>query len=65
MARITDDPVRDAEAWIREQDKVLERRPRCSYCDEPIIDDWYYDIEGEIICQYCVEDRKRRVDDDC
>lgn len=59
--RITDDPIRDAEAWITEQDKALAKLPRCDYCGEPIQDDYYFDIQGDRVCQHCIDEMKKEV----
>lgn len=44
--------------WERYQnslDQRLARRPVCSICDEHIQDDEFYNINGEYICQNCME----------
>lgn len=51
----TDDPIADAERHIAEQEKQLDRLPRCSYCDEPIQDDFAYYINDEWICEKCMD----------
>ena len=45
------------DAWSRHQDQMereLAERQRCSECDEPITDDYCYLINGEYICQDCM-----------
>ena len=54
--RITDDPLRDFDAWDREREAELSRLPKCEKCNNPIQDDYYYDIEGDILCGDCVDD---------
>lgn len=52
--------------WVqhdRRQQKQLERLPVCAYCDEPIQDDFYYEIEGEIICKHCLDENFRKTID--
>lgn len=61
--RITDNPVADAERWIEEQDKELENAPRCDYCGE-VLYDYYFDIMGDYVCESCINDMKRTVDDE-
>ena len=34
-----------------EQEKALAERPCCEYCGKPIQDDYYYEINGDIICE--------------
>ena len=60
--RVTDDAIRDAEAWITEQDRKLAKLPKCDYCGEPIQDDYYFDIMGDRVCESCVENMKRRTE---
>lgn len=43
-----------------EQQRLLERLPRCSLCDEPITEDYAYYIEGEWICCGCMESEFKR-----
>lgn len=57
----TDDPIADYEAWDAEQQRRLESRPICSECDEPIQDDEAYYINGEWICQNCMDTYRREV----
>lgn len=47
-----------------EQERKLARLPVCSYCDEPIQDDFCYEIDGELICEDCLNDNHRRNTDD-
>lgn len=54
----TDDPVRDAEAYANYMEEVAEEnRHICDKCGEPIEDrcDSYYEIEGEIWCEDCID----------
>ena len=34
-----------------EQEAALEKLPVCSFCGEPIQDDYYFEIDGEIYCE--------------
>lgn len=43
------------EAHDREQEQRLAKRPVCDYCQEPIQDDFYYEINGENICEHCLD----------
>lgn len=52
----SDDPVRDAELHMEEQQAWLDSRPKCEYCGEPIQDDEAYEIEGVLVCENCVMD---------
>lgn len=48
------------EAHDREQEAELEKLPVCDCCGERIQDEYYYDIDGEILCEECLKDRYRR-----
>ena len=56
----TDDPVRDAERYIDQQEEWLARRPICSDCGEYIQDDHYYSMNDEPICPTCMENHYRK-----
>lgn len=43
------------EAKDREETQWLERRPKCDYCREPIQEEYMYHINGEFICENCLE----------
>lgn len=38
----------EAEAW-------LQKLPRCGFCDERIQDDYCYEINGEYVCEDCLD----------
>ena len=38
----------------RKQEKWLGSRPLCSCCNEPIQEDYYYEINEEKICAECL-----------
>ena len=52
----TDDPVRDAERYFAEQDRQLERLPKCSCCGNPIQQDHVVCIGGKLYCDSCIAD---------
>lgn len=60
----TDDPVADFERHDREQTAALKLLPFCDYCNDPIQDEYLYDINGEFICEDCLDRffRKRTED---
>ena len=43
-------------SYEAEQEKSLARCPICSYCSEPIQDDYLFDIDGELYCEECMKD---------
>lgn len=46
-------------------EKWLSERPVCCYCDEPIQDDFCYEVNGELICEDCLEVHFRKPTEDC
>ena len=54
----TDDPIRDFDRWDREQAQRLAKLPKCSICGEPIDQDRALELDGEFICDSCIEDNK-------
>lgn len=58
----TDDPVSDADRYFAEQERELQKLPRCSECDEPIQDEFCYEINGELICERCMNEYKKPVE---
>lgn len=57
---VHEDAVADAsayEAWAEEQEE--EPKCICEKCGEPIYtDDIYYDVCGEIYCEYCMDEMR-------
>ncbi len=51
----TDDPVFDFLMHDAKQQERMRELPHCEYCDEPIVDDFYYDINGDIVCAECLD----------
>lgn len=51
----TDDPVRDFARHDAQQARQEERLPHCDYCGE-VIYEKYYEINGKIVCEDCLED---------
>ena len=43
-----------------EQERLLDKLPRCCECDEPILDDYLYEINGEYICEHCLKEYYRK-----
>lgn len=46
------------------QQVALARQPVCCYCEEPIQDDFLYDIEGELYCEQCLNINFRKGTED-
>ena len=60
----TDDPVKDYDRYDEEQTTQLQKLPVCSYCDEPIQDDYLYEFNDELICESCINEIFRKPVDD-
>ena len=41
--------------------KAAAKRPKCSWCEEPIWEDEAYKIDGNWICKTCMEDCKEYI----
>lgn len=60
----TNDPVADFHRYDAEQQREVERCPKCDYCDEHITDEFYYDLDGDIVCEDCLDRHfKKAVED--
>lgn len=46
------------------QAKWLAKLPRCCCCDEPIQDDFLYDIDGDLYCEDCMRKEFMKYVDD-
>lgn len=57
----SDDPGVDFDRWDAYQTKRLEQFPLCSECDEHIQDETAYYINGEWICERCMDSYRRVV----
>lgn len=58
----TGDPLTDFSRLDQEQAKWLETLPVCEICDEPVQDEYYYEIWGDVICPKCMDHFKKRND---
>lgn len=47
-----------------ERQRELDKLPKCEYCGEPITDEHLYDINGDVICEACLNDNFRKPVDD-
>lgn len=57
----SDNPALDYDRYCDAQDKLLDKLPRCSQCDEPIQEEYAYYINDEWVCEDCMEEHKQRV----
>ena len=54
------DPLEDFEKLDREQAKQLDELPKCDICGEPIQDEYYYEIGGDLVCRECLDNHFRK-----
>lgn len=59
----TNDPIADFNRHDAEQADKLSKLPKCDFCEEPIQDDTYYDIDGVKCCLECLKDFKKWTED--
>lgn len=55
----TDDPIRDAEMHDAEEQRKLEKYPKCGYCEKRITEEYAYVINGKCFCEECLVDYHR------
>ena len=55
----SDDPTFDLNRWQKEQQDWEDSLPKCDHCKE-IMDDYVFDIDGEILCIECMIAKYRR-----
>lgn len=58
------DPLKDFDRHDAQQQKWLDSLPKCAYCNEPIQDDCYFEINGECVCEDCLNEHHRKWVDD-
>jgi len=58
----TDDPIADYDRYCNEQQKELDRLPECSECGKKIQTEWCYEINGEYICEHCMDEHRKSTD---
>lgn len=64
MSYYTDDPAADAERYMADLDKKLERRPVCDCCGEHIQDDFALHYNGVWLCESCVSSHEEYIEVD-
>ena len=53
MMMWSDDPIRDADRWMKEQENRLALLPHCCCCGEPIVQEKAICIDGDWYCIEC------------
>lgn len=59
------DPLDDFDRYDKDLARQEAKLPVCEKCNHPITDDIYFDIEGEILCRECMEDKYMKIVEDC
>ena len=49
------DPLDDHRAWEAELARLEKQVPVCDYCNRPVPEDYYYEINDEVICAECLD----------
>lgn len=57
----SDNPYNDYNAHEAEQERLLEECPVCEICGEYIQDSFYYNVDGTIMCESCMNEEYRVV----
>lgn len=57
---LTGNPLADFDRHDAEQQKQLDKLPKCYECGEPIQTDECYELNGELICPECLKDNHRK-----
>ena len=52
------------EAHERQQESLLDKLPECESCGKLIQDDYYFEIDNEILCEECMNQRYRKNTED-
>lgn len=60
----TDDPIADFDRYDMEQTRAEARLPLCEKCGKRIQDDEYFEIDSEILCRKCMEDKYMKYTND-
>jgi hypothetical protein len=56
----TDDPITDFHNHDAKMERHIARLPECTYCHDPIQDDYLYDTGHGILCEDCMKDLCRK-----
>ena len=51
----SDDPVADFDRYDAEMAQKEARLPQCEKCGQYIHDDFYFEINNEMLCEKCME----------
>ena len=60
----TGDPLKDFDLKEQEEQKWLDKLPKCAYCGEPIQSEQCYVFDGDIFCPECLTEHHRNNTED-
>lgn len=60
----TDDPIFDFNCHDAKQQAELDRLPKCCECDHPIQDEFCYEINGDLVCNECMDNNHKKCVED-
>lgn len=64
MMNRTDDPLKDFDRHDTEQQKKLDRLPKCTECGEPIQQEKAVCIDGDFYCDHCLDEMRMSIGGD-
>lgn len=47
-----------------EREAAISHYPKCDYCGERILDEFLFDLEGDIVCEGCMKEHFRKHTED-
>lgn len=47
-----------------ERANAISRFPKCVYCDEHIFDDFLFDLDGDLVCETCLNENFKKHTED-
>lgn len=54
------DAIDHYNAYEARRERELRKYPKCSYCGDPITDDYLFDINGVLYCETCMNNWLRK-----
>ena len=54
------DPLDDHRAYEAELARLEKQVPVCCYCNRPVMEDFYYELNDEVYCADCLDKHFKR-----
>lgn len=51
---LSNDPCYDWDVFCFREQQIADLAPVCDCCGEPIVENYFYAIDGEIFCDECI-----------